>query len=290
MRDIQKSKGKIFIVGIGPGSEEMMTRRAVEIIEQVDYLVGYYGYLKYVQHIFLRSDGHRDGHADGRAAHIVGSGMTKEVERARRALELAGCEGQQVALISSGDAGIYGMASLVLELLHGPGGRNFNSNFNLDLEIIPGVTASLAASSLLGAPLGHDNCTISLSNLLLPWETILKRLELALQADFVITLYNPASSQRKNQFKEVINLIRVYRSLQTILAVVRNAYREGEEIHLMELGELVELLATSVFPDYIDMHSVIIIGSSTSVKISLDGKNYMLTPRGYSSKYQVGSV
>lgn len=254
-----KVKGKIYIVGIGPGDEKMMTNSAVSAIRECDYIVGYAPYIK-----MLNLEHHQP-------ANIIASGMGQEVIRARKTVQLAN-EGWKVALISSGDAGVYGMASLLLEVVS-TNTSHYSSNF--ELEIIPGVTSALAASSLLGAPLADDFCTISLSDLLTKWEVIKKRVALAAEADFIICIYNPASSKRRQQIVEVQNIIMQYRPGSTPVGIVNSAYRETQEMFISDLKNFLKF--------EINMHTTLIIGSSKTYAWD----RFMITPRGYDKKYDL---
>jgi len=212
---------------------------------------------------------------------IFSTGMTKEVNRCQKAIDLA-LQGKKVAVVSSGDAGIYGMAGLVLELLPESGARSQKSEeknkseiekrkSKIFVSVIPGVPAFCAAASLLGAPLMHDFASISLSDLLTPWETIRKRLDMASAADFVIILYNPKSKTRVSQLEEAIGIISTHRNENTPVGTVKNATREGEEIKITTLKGL------PVHYDFIDMSTILIIGNSTTFV----SHNKMITPRGY---------
>lgn len=235
--------GKLYVVGIGPGGIEHMTIRAKEVIEESDIIVGYHKYIEFIKPIIEGKE-------------VFSTGMKGEEERCRKALELS--KDNVVAVISTGDAGIYGMAGLILEM------RN-----NENVEVIPGVTASSAAASLLGAPLMHDNCNISLSDLMTPYELIKKRVRMAAEGDFIISLYNPKSKGRTSYLMENVNIIREYRDGNTPIGIVRNALRDGEEVTLTTLD---------AFDDSsVDMFSIVVIGNSKSyIK---DGK--FITPRGY---------
>ena len=190
---------------------------------------------------------------------IFKTGMRGEEERCREALELS--KDKKVALISTGDSGIYGMAGLILEMRK-----------DENVEIIPGITASSAAGSVLGAPLMHDNCNISLSDLMTPYEDIKKRVRLAAEGDFVISLYNPKSKGRPHYLRECVDIIKEFRGEETPIAVVRNALREGESKEIFTLKDFND--------EVVDMFSIVIIGNSKSyIK---DG--YFVTPRGYKIK------
>ena len=235
--------GKLYVIGIGPGGLDHMTIMAKKAIEESEVIVGY---IKYIDMIKPMIEG----------KEVFSTGMRGEEERCREALRLS--KEKVVALISTGDSGIYGMAGLVLELMN-----------DEDVEIIPGLTASSAAGSILGAPLMHDNCNISLSDLMTPYDLIKKRVENAADADFIISLYNPRSKGRPHYLKECIDIIRKYRKADTPIAVVRHALREGQEIKLFTLENFDESI--------VDMFSIVIVGNTQSyIK-----KDKFITPRGY---------
>ncbi|MBS5969533.1 MAG: precorrin-3B C(17)-methyltransferase [Clostridium perfringens] len=238
--------GKLYVIGIGPGGLDEMTLRAVKAIEECDIIVGYTKYIEMVKDLIKDKE-------------IFKTGMRGEEERCREALELS--KDKKVALISTGDSGIYGMAGLILEMRK-----------DENVEIIPGITASSAAGSVLGAPLMHDNCNISLSDLMTPYEDIKKRVRLAAEGDFVISLYNPKSKGRPHYLRECVDIIKEFRGEETPIAVVRNALREGESKEIFTLKDFND--------EVVDMFSIVIIGNSKSyIK---DG--YFITPRGYKIK------
>ena len=242
--------GKIYVVGIGPGKKGDMTFRAYEAMEKSDVIVGYKTYTDLVKEYYPDKE-------------IVSSSMMKEVDRCTDVLKMAK-DGKNVALISSGDAGVYGMAGIMLEI----------ADDEIEVEVIPGVTATNAAAAITGAPVMHDYVTISLSNLLTDWELIKKRLELAAQGDFVVSIYNPKSRGRVTQIEEAQKIMLKYKLKMTPVAIVRNAGRENEEYIVTTLEEMTK--------NEIDMLTIVIIGNSnTYVK---NGK--IITPRGYSKKYE----
>lgn len=234
---------KLYVIGIGPGGLDYMTVKAVNAIKESEIIVGYTKYIDMIRPIL-----------DGK--EIFQTGMRGEEERCKKAIELA--EDKTVAVISTGDAGIYGMAGLILQLNNSP-----------NIEIIPGVTASSAAASVLGAPLMHDNCNISLSDLMTPYDLIKKRVKNAAEADFVISLYNPKSKGRPNYLGECIDIIKEFRKSDTPIGVVKNALREGQEMKIFTL----DTFDTEV----VDMMSMVIIGNSNSYIEN----NRIITPRGY---------
>jgi precorrin-3B C17-methyltransferase len=250
--------GKIMLVGIGPGSVEHMTQRARDAIAEADVVVGYVTYIKLVADLLEGKE-------------VVRKGMTEELDRAVHALEAAR-EGKKVALISSGDAGVYGMAGPTYEVLFQAG---WTPDDPVQLEIIPGASALNACAALVGAPLTHDFCAISLSDLLTPWPVIARRLDAVAYADFVVALYNPKSGRRTRQIVEAQRLFLRHRRPDTPVAVVKSAYRRRQHIEFTTLDKMAEC--------DIGMLSTVLIGNSaTFVRDGL-----MVTPRGYANKYDV---
>lgn len=245
--------GSLTVVGSGPGLSDHLTAAARQAILDAELLVGYAPYLEQLGALTA-------------GKQLLSSGMMQEIDRCRAAITAAH-QGSRVALVSGGDAGIYGMAGLVLELLEAEGHQD------LDVTIIPGISAFQAAASCLGAPLMHDTALISLSDLLTPWQTIRKRLQAAAEADFVIALYNPRSTKRVNQLTEAQQIILAARPAATPVGIVRNACREGEDLLVTTLGALLD--------QQVDMATVVIIGNRTTF---VDRQGRMVTPRGYESK------
>lgn len=238
---------KLYVVGIGPGAYEKMTIEAVEALKKSDVIIGYTVYVDLVRE-----------HFPGKV--FLTTPMKKEVDRCVLAFEEAE-KGRTVSMICSGDAGVYGMSGLMYEV-----GVNHPE---VELEIIPGVTAATGGAAVLGAPLIHDFCLISLSDLLTPWEKIEARLLGASQADFVICLYNPSSKKRYDYLEKACDLMLRYKALDTVCGIVGNIGREGEEMKVMTLKELRDTK--------VDMFTTVFIGNSQTRKIN--GK--MVTPRGY---------
>ncbi|NLY20312.1 MAG: precorrin-3B C(17)-methyltransferase [Tissierellia bacterium] len=239
---------KLYVVGIGPGAVENMTLRAVETIKKCDVIVGYTPYLEYISEFIEGKE-------------LFKTGMRGEIERCKKAIEYTR-NGKDTAIISTGDAGLYGMAGPILELAE-----------DIDVEVIPGVTAAFSAASELGSPIMHDYSSISLSDLLTPWDVITKRAENAAKADMVITLYNPRSKGRPEHLNTIIEIISKYADGSTPVGAVKNSGRANTEIKLMTLD--------SIEYEFVDMLTVLIIGNSkTYIK---DGK--MITPRGYENKW-----
>ncbi len=240
---------KIIVAGIGPGSREDITPAVVEALRQADAVVGYQYYFQYVQP-FLRE-----------GCPCIDTGMKKERQRAEQAFELAE-QGKTVVVISSGDAGIYGMTPLIYEM-------NKERGSDVEIETLPGISAFQKAASLLGAPIGHDMCLISLSDLLTPWEVIERRIKAAVTGDFVTAIYNPKSHGRYWQLYRLQELFLKWRSPETPVGYVRQAGREEQEVKVTTLSDF--------DPEDVDMFTIILIGNSQSY-IS-DGK--IITPRGY---------
>jgi precorrin-3B C17-methyltransferase len=237
----------IYVVGIGPGDPNMMTFAAHKALDRADVFVGYTKYIQLISPLYPLK-------------RVVDTPMKQEAERCRTALSLAG-EGKTVALVCSGDAGVYGMAGLTLELLPGYP--------QVQVEIVPGVTAALSGAAVLGAPLTHDFAVISLSDLLTPWALIEKRLTCAAQGDFCIALYNPGSTKRTDYLQKACDILLAYRSTDTLCGFVKNIGREGESSAIMHLNDLRN--------QQVDMFTTIFIGNSQTKEIL----GRMVTPRGY---------
>jgi len=253
--------GKILVVGFGPGSQEHITARARIAIQESNYIIGYNTYVDLIRELL-----------DGQ--EVVRTGMTEEVSRAQKAVQLAK-EGQVVAVISSGDAGVYGMAGLVFEVLIEQG---WQEGDNPEVEVIPGISAMNSCAALLGAPIMHDTCTISLSDHLTPWEIIAKRVESAAVADFVIALYNPRSGRRTRQIIETQQILLKYRSPDTPVGLVKSAFRDRQNVVHTTLGSMLE--------HDIGMLTTVIIGNSSTFYHG----NLMITPRGYQRKYSLDAL
>lgn len=238
---------KIYVVGIGPGSYGQMTIDAAEALKDSDVIIGYTVYVDLVKEHFAGKE-------------FLTTPMTKETQRCRMAFEEAG-KGKTVSMICSGDAGVYGMAGLMYEV-----GKDYP---DIPVEVLPGVTAATAGAAVLGAPLIHDFCLISLSDLLTPWEKIEARLLHASEADFVICLYNPSSRKRKDYLQKACDLMLRYKSEDTVCATVVNIGRDGEASQLMTLKELRDTA--------VDMFTTVFIGNSQTKRIG----DRMVTPRGY---------
>lgn len=238
---------KIYVVGIGPGSYDQMTGRAIRALEYSDVIIGYTVYVDLVKEHFAGKE-------------FMTTPMRKEVDRCVLAFEEAK-KGRSVSMICSGDAGVYGMAGLMYEV-----GEDYPE---VELEIIPGVTAATGGAAVLGAPLIHDFCLISLSDLLTPWEKIEARLLAAAQADFVVCIYNPSSKKRHDYLQRACDLLMRYKSPDTVCGIVSQIAREGEQASVMSLRELRDA--------QVDMFTTVFVGNSQTKE--QNGK--MVTPRGY---------
>ena len=236
----------IYVVGLGPGKKDQMTKRALDTLDKCDVIIGYKAYIDLI----------KDYYDDKK--ELVSSPMKGETSRCHMALERA-LNGDTVAIVSSGDPGVYGMAGIMLEIAQG----------KTEVEIVPGMTAACTAAAILGAPLMHDFAIISLSDLLTPWELIEKRLTLAGEADFIVCLYNPASHGRPDHLRKAVEILLQSKSPETPAGWVKNAGRDGEEYGVTTLDKIAD--------EPINMFTTVIIGNSTT-KIQ-NGK--MLTPRGY---------
>ncbi len=245
--------GTLFVVGLGPGSPDLLTPEAAAALDAADTVVGYLGYLDLIAY-----------RLDGKT--VVGRELGQEVERARTALQRAE-EGHTVALVSSGDAGVYGMGGLVWELA----ARQENS---AEIVIVPGITAACSAAARLGAPLAHDWACVSLSDLLTPWEVITRRVEAAARADFVLVLYNPASRTRTRQLAAAAGRLLAFRAPETPVGLVENAYRTGERV------EIVSLLELALGKAIVSMFTTVIVGSSRTFV----ARGKMITPRIHAAK------
>ena len=255
--------GKLFIVGVGPGHHDHMTFRAKKVIEESDTIVGYTTYVKLVQDLISGKD-------------VYEYAMTQEVERAQQCIDLAK-EGKIVSLVSSGDPGIYGMAGLIYETLAESG---WDPKTGLQVEIVPGVSALNSCSAIIGSPLMTDFAVLSMSDLLVPWEIIVKRVEAAAQGDFVIVIYNPSSKKRIHQLQETRKILLKYRKPSTPVAIIKGAYRESQTVVLTDLENLEN------HSDKLGMITTVIVGNSSTYNY----KDLMINPRGYKSKYNLGQI
>jgi len=240
--------GKLYVVGIGPGNYEEMTLHALEVIGKADIIVGYKTYIDLLKDNVKNKE-------------VIVNGMRGEVERCSKGIDMA-LEGKNVAIISSGDPGVYAMAGLTLEMIS-------KKEIEIEVEIVPGITSANAAAASLGAPIMHDHVYISLSDLMTDYELIKKRVRLAAEGDFVICLFNPKSKGRPDYIEDVRDIILKYKSKETVVGIVNKAKREGENIIITTLENML---------DYnIDMTTMVIVGNSNTYKYN----DFMITPRGY---------
>ncbi|MBS5064301.1 MAG: precorrin-3B C(17)-methyltransferase [Hungatella hathewayi] len=238
---------KLYVVGIGPGEYEQMTLKAVRVLESSQLIVGYTVYIDLIRPHFPDKE-------------MMATPMMKEVERCRIALQEAD-KGWTVSMVCSGDSGVYGMAGLILELA--------KEYPEVEIEMVPGVTAACGGAAVLGAPICHDFAVISLSDLLTPMETIERRLECAAQADMVICIYNPSSKKRADYLRRACDIVLKYQRPETVCGIVRNIGRGGESSRVVTLDELRDL--------QVDMFTTVYIGNSSTRA----ERGKMITPRGY---------
>jgi cobalt-precorrin 5A hydrolase / precorrin-3B C17-methyltransferase len=258
-RKSESSKGMIYIVGTGPGNLEHITPRALRAIESSETIVGYGTYLNLIRELLAGKE-------------VVSTGMTKEIERCRKAADLA-IAGRTVSVVSGGDPGIFAMAGLVFEILKDHDDQD--RALQVEVEVIPGISALNACAARLGAPLMHDFAAISLSDRLTPWDLIEKRLEAAAMSDLVIVLYNPKSAGRQDQIGKAVDIILKWRNPQTPVGLVKAAMRENEDVAITNLEEILSRV--------IDMQTTVIVGNSKT----FIWNNRMITPRGYETKFKV---
>ena len=238
----------VFVVGLGPGDPRFLTAQAQSALTQAEVLCGYTVYLDLVRPYFPDK-------------LYYSTGMTKEIDRCRWALEKADT-GRRVVMVCSGDAGVYGMASPLLELAE--------EYPDVNVEVVPGLTAALSGGAVLGAPLAHDFCVLSLSDRLTPWEVIEKRLACAAQGDFALALYNPSSKGRPDYLRRAVDVLLANgKAPDTLCGSVRNIGREGQEKHILPLSQLRDT--------EVDMFTTVYIGNSNTRALS----GRMVTPRGY---------
>ena len=241
-------KGRLHVVGFGPGGKDDMTFRAARVIEEADVVTGYTTYVELLRPIFPDKV-------------YKATGMMKEVERCRMAIEDA-VSGKDVAIVSSGDSGIYGMAGIIYQLAD-------EMHADIEIDTVPGITAASSAASILGAPLMHDLVIVSLSDLMTPLDLIMKRVEMAAEGDFVTCIYNPKSKTRTGYLSQACEILSKHRSPETPVGIVRNAGRPDEWSKITTLGDL--------DPADVDMFCIVIVGN-TMTYVSEDR---MITPRGY---------
>ena len=241
---------KVYAVGIGPGGREFFTEEAMQVLREADVIAGYTVYVDLVRDLFPDKE-------------TFTTPMKQEIERCRWAIETAKA-GRTVAMVCSGDAGVYGMAGLLYELA--------DQYEGVDIEVVSGVTAAMSGAAVLGAPIGHDFCLISLSDLLTPWKLIEKRLRCAAEGDFAVCLYNPKSKKRSDYLDKAVQIMMEFKDPETVCGWVKNIGREGQESAIVALKDL---------PDQpIDMFTTVFIGSDSTRIVG----GRMVTPRGYQKR------
>ena len=253
-----REKGKLYVVGIGPGHHDHMTFRAKQAIQESGVIIGYDTYVSLIEDIINGKEVYRYP-------------MTQEVERANQAIELAE-NGKIVSLVSSGDPGIYGMIGLIYEIL---AEKDWDHQAGITVECIPGVSSLNSCAALIGSPLMTDFAVVSMSDLLVPWEIIVKRVEAAALGDYVTVIYNPASKKRVHQLRDARDIFLKYQKPETPVAIIKGAYRESQSILITTLDKMLE------YPDMLGMITTVIVGNSSTFNF----KGMMINPRGYRSKY-----
>ena len=253
-------KGKLYVVGIGPGHHDHMTYRAKQVIEESQVIVGYDTYVSLVEDLISGKEVYRYP-------------MTQEVDRANQAIQFAE-NGRIVSLVSSGDPGIYGMIGLIYEIL---ADKKWNRGAGIYVECVPGVSSLNSCSALVGSPLMTDFAVVSMSDLLVPWEMIVKRVEAAALGDYVTVIYNPASKKRVHQLQDTRDIFLKYRNPETPVAIVKGAYRESQAVVLTTLKDILN------HSDMLGMITTVIVGNSSTYNY----EGMMINPRGYRSKYEL---
>ncbi|HKU50771.1 MAG TPA: precorrin-3B C(17)-methyltransferase [Nitrososphaera sp.] len=255
------AKGKLYVVGVGPGSHDHMTYRARQVIEESEVIVGYETYVGLVEDLIAGKQVYRYA-------------MTQEVDRANQAIGFAE-SGKIVSLVSSGDPGIYGMVGLIYEIL---AKKDWDvSNNGIYVEAVPGVSSLNSCAALVGSPLMTDFAVVSMSDLLVPWEIIVKRVEAAALGDYVTVIYNPASKKRIHQLRDTRDIFLKHRKPDTPVAIVKGAFRETQQVVVTTLDKMLD------FQEMLGMITTVIVGNSSTFNY----KGMMINPRGYSSKYEL---
>jgi precorrin-3B C17-methyltransferase len=255
-----KEKGKLYVVGLGPGHHDHMTFRAKQAIEESEVIIGYDTYVSLIEDIISGKEVYRYP-------------MTQEVDRANQAIELAQ-SGKVVSLVSSGDPGIYGMIGLIYEIL---AEKDWNKQVGIYVECIPGVSSLNSCAALIGSPLMTDFAVVSMSDLLVPWDIITKRVEAAALGDYVTVIYNPSSKKRVHQLKDTRDIFLKFRKPSTPVAIVKGAYRDSQSIVITTLDKMLD------FPHMLGMITTVVVGNSSTFNF----KGMMINPRGYRSKYRL---
>ena len=258
--NMNAKRGKLYVVGVGPGSHDHMTYRARQVIEESEVIVGYETYVGLVEDLIAGKE-------------VYKYAMTQEVDRANQAIGFAE-SGRVVSLVSSGDPGIYGMVGLIYEILAQKG---WDANSGIYVESVPGVSSLNSCAALVGSPLMTDFAVVSMSDLLVPWEIIVKRVEAAALGDYVTVIYNPASKKRVHQLRDTREIFLRHRKPDTPVAIVKGAYRESQEVVVTTLDKMLD------HQDMLGMITTVIVGNSSTYNY----KGMMINPRGYSSKYEL---
>ena len=253
-------KGRLYVVGVGPGSHDHMTYRARQVIDESEIIIGYDTYVSLVEDLIAGKEVYRYA-------------MTQEVDRANQAIDFAE-KGKLVSLVSSGDPGIYGMIGLIYEIL---AEKRWNKEGGIYVECVPGVSSLNSCAALVGSPLMTDFAVVSMSDLLVPWEIIVKRVEAAAMGDYVTVIYNPASKKRVHQLRDTRDIFLKYRKPETPVAIVKGAYRESQQVAITSLDKLLE------HQEMLGMITTVIVGNSSTFNY----KGMMINPRGYTSKYEL---
>jgi precorrin-3B C17-methyltransferase len=257
---MEKDKGKLYVVGLGPGHHDHMTFRAKQAIEESEVIIGYETYVSLIDNIINGKEVYRYP-------------MTQEVDRANQAIEFAQ-GGKIVSLVSSGDPGIYGMIGLVYEIL---AEKDWGKETGVYVECIPGISSLNSCAALVGSPLMTDFAVVSMSDLLVPWDIITKRVEAAALGDYVTVIYNPSSKKRVHQLRDTRDIFLRFRKPDTPVAIVKGAYRDSQSVVMTTLDKMLN------YPDMLGMITTVIIGNSSTFNF----KGMMINPRGYRSKYQL---
>lgn len=257
---MNSSKGKLYVVGVGPGHHDHMTFRAKQVIEESEVIVGYETYVGLVEDLISGKEVYRYA-------------MTQEVDRANQAIGFAE-SGRIVSLVSSGDPGIYGMIGLIYEILAEKG---WDRETGIYVESVPGVSSLNSCAALVGSPLMTDFAVVSMSDLLVPWEIIVKRVEAAALGDYVTVIYNPASKKRVHQLRDTRDIFLKHRKPDTPVAIVKGAFRESQQVAVTTLEKMLD------FQDMLGMITTVIVGNSSTFNY----KGMMVNPRGYASKYEL---
>jgi precorrin-3B C17-methyltransferase / cobalt-factor III methyltransferase len=252
--------GKLYVVGVGPGSHDHMTYRAKAVIEESEVIVGYDTYVSLIEDLIAGKEVHRYA-------------MTQEVDRANQAIDFAE-KGKIVSLVSSGDPGIYGMIGLIYEILAEKG---WEREKGIRVECVPGVSSLNSCAALIGSPLMTDFAVVSMSDLLVPWDIIIKRVEAAAMGDYVTVIYNPASKKRIHQLRDAREIFLKYRKTDTPVAIVKGAYRESQQIVITTLDSMLD------YQEMLGMITTVIVGNSSTFNYN----GMMINPRGYTSKYEL---